>query len=60
MKQYRDTLVVRLRVAKRAKERRDRLRPLGLCVNENLSGTHGRATRGYRCDACYETHKRTR
>lgn len=27
------------------------------CINENAAGTHGRATHGCRCKACYAVHK---
>lgn len=29
------------------------------CINENSRGTHGPATRGRRCVACHETHRRS-
>lgn len=44
---------------KLAKARRDRNRMFGSCVNENKRLTHGRATRGVRCDNCYVVHKRS-
>lgn len=42
-----------------AKARRDAAREIRHCVNENSQGTHGPATHGVRCLACYETHKRS-
>ena len=43
-----------------ARKRRARNRAAGLCVNENLRGTHGQATHGVRCAACHEQHQRSR
>ena len=36
--------------------RRARNREAGLCVNENKRGTHGPATHGCRCRACWVVH----
>ena len=40
--------------------RRERNKAAGNCINENNQGTHGRATHGVRCRACYEQHRRSR
>lgn len=37
---------------KNMKARRDRNRAAGVCVNENATGTHGKAVYGVRCAAC--------
>jgi len=53
-------------VRSKAKRRRARLSPVledgrrSACINENDAKTHGPATHGCRCDACHETHRRTR
>jgi hypothetical protein len=42
-----------------AQKRRDENYAAGLCINENAKGTHGAATHGVRCQACYDVHRRT-
>ena len=43
-----------------ARDRRDRNREAGACVNENKQGTHGKATHGVRCKRCWEVYGRSR
>lgn len=43
-------------VRKYSKKRRARLREAKLCIN---GPKHGAATRGVRCESCYQTHKRS-
>lgn len=40
-----------------AAQRRERNRAAGLCINENRSGTHGKATHGVCCRRCRATHR---
>lgn len=41
----------------RSESRRARNQAAGLCINENVRGTHGVATHGVRCERCYLVHK---
>lgn len=44
------------RQADKSKERRDRLRDAGLCINGEK---HGPATHGKLCKPCRDTHRKT-
>lgn len=48
-----------VRNGKLSARRREKNRAAARCINENLAMTHGPATHGVRCLACYETHRRT-
>lgn len=52
------TSEVRSRARLRSRARRAQNRAQGACVNENVSGTHGKATHGIRCARCAEVHRR--
>ena len=53
-----NTLVVNGR-PRRASPKRDAANRAGRCVNENKARTHGPATHGCRCEACWRQHRRS-